>query len=150
MHLKRWPIMYLFHTNPPLQKTKQIKTCQISPFTQHCHGGRQPSHTMVLKCVEWIILLLIEEDQNKSSANLFSGLRSGVWCNETQLSYLLYHSKNTPGDFDNWIAVKWYPFTISLNIYESARSFSEKGNKKKKKRKSVTSRCHATILDGKP
>lgn len=29
------------------------------------------------KCVEWIILLLIEEDQNKSSANLFSGLRSG-------------------------------------------------------------------------
>lgn len=78
-------------------------------------------------------MLLIEEDQNKSSANLFSGLRSGVWCNETQLSYLLYHSKNTPGDFDNWIAVKWYPFTISLNIHENALSFSEKGNNKKKR-----------------
>lgn len=72
---------------------------------------------------------LIEEDQNKSSANLFSGLRSGGWCNETQLSYLLYHSKNTPGDFDNWIAVKWYPFTIFLNIYESTLFFSQKKKK---------------------
>lgn len=74
---------------------------------------------------------LIEEDQNKSSANLFSGLRSGGWCNETQLSYLLYHSKNTPGDFDNWIAVKWYPFTIFLNIYESTLFFTKEKIKNK-------------------
>lgn len=99
VHLKRWLILYLW-----------IKTFQISLFTQHCHSGWQPSRTMVQKCVEWIILLLIEEDQNKSSANLFSGLRSGVWCNETQISYLFYHSKNTSGDFDYWTAVKWYPF----------------------------------------
>lgn len=45
--------------------------------------GKQPLYIMVQKCVEWIILLLIEEDQNKSSANLFSGLRSGGWCDET-------------------------------------------------------------------
>lgn len=76
VHLKRWLILYLW-----IQK--QIKTCQISPFTQHCHCGRQPSHIMVQKCVEWIILLLIEGDQNKSSANLFSGLRSGGWCNDS-------------------------------------------------------------------
>lgn len=31
-----------------------------------------------------IILLLIEEDRNQSSANLFSGLRSGVWSDETK------------------------------------------------------------------
>lgn len=90
---------------------------------------------------------LIEEDQNKSSANLFSGLRSGGWCNETQLSYLLYHSKNTPGDFDNWIAVKWYPFTIFLNIYESTLFFSQEKNKKKKP---VTSRCNARIWKENP
>lgn len=72
--------------------------------------------TMVQKCVQWIILLLIEEDQNKSSANLFSGLRSGGRVNETQLSYLLYHSKSIPSDSDDWIAVKWYPFMTFLNV----------------------------------
>lgn len=46
-------------------------------------------------CVEWIILLLIEEDQNKSSANLFSGLGSGGRVNETHIC------KNIPGDSDN-------------------------------------------------
>ena len=73
---------------------------------------------------------LIEEDQNKSSANLFSGLRSGGRCNnEIQLSYLLYHSKNTPGDFDNWIAVKWYPFTIFTEYLREHTFFFRKHKK---------------------
>lgn len=87
--------------------------------------GRQTSDTMVQKCVEWIILLLIE-DQNKSSANLFSGLRSGGWCNE---SYLLYHRKNIQvnlrtGLFSCRVPLQFFSFF--LNMPESTHSSPQK------------------------
>jgi len=52
------------------------KDSQTSPFTQ-----RQPSSNVVQKRELYCFLI---EDRNQSSANLFSGLRSGVWCDETQ------------------------------------------------------------------
>lgn len=122
----------------PLNQTQNVSNITI--YSALPRWATTVTYTMVQKCVEWIILLLIEEDQNKSSANLFSGLRSGVWCDETQISYLFYHSKNTSGDFDNWTALKWYPFFF-LNIYESTLCFL----KKEKKNPSPVNECHARI-----
>lgn len=59
----------------------------------------------MMRRVQWIILLFEQEDQNKSSANLFSGLESGGWCKEN-------FQWQQPGDLDQWIAVKCYPFMI--------------------------------------
>lgn len=66
---------------------RQIKTGQISPFTQHSPTKGDNRPILWFKHVLSDLYCFLIEDQNQSSANLFSGLRSGGWRDEKQRSY---------------------------------------------------------------